>query len=149
MLINLEKKTGPLSQTLLHEQEQTYAVARATAGPPVQQESGFSRISEEPPVAQPPRPVRGNHLYALGGFQGEILSSVETYSPQMNAWVPLAPMDSVRNFPAGVAHPASGLLYVCGGFDGRALSASVEAYDPSTGRWAYVPSMSKGRYGLL
>ena len=79
-------------------------------------------------------------------FPGEILSSVETFEPHMNAWVMLAPMDLVRNFPAGVAHPANGRLYVCGGFDGRALSSSVEAYDPNTGGWSYVPAMGKGRY---
>jgi len=182
VLSHLEKKTGPLSQTLMHEQEQTYAVAadpaaaavgRATAGP-VFEDSGFSQIAEETsaetsrwepspsgagigirpvplppiaPLAEAPRPMRGDHLYSLGGFQGEILSSVETFASHMNAWVALAPMDSVRNFPAGVAHPANGRLYVCGGFDGRALSSSVEVYDPNTGRWSYVPAMGKGRYG--
>ena len=48
-------------------------------------------------MAEAPRPQRGDHLYAIGGFHGQILSTVETFEPHMNAWVMLAPMELVRN----------------------------------------------------
>ncbi len=107
-------------------------------------------VDVEPPApADAPFP-RNRHIFALGGFHGEILSTVEVLDLQTGAWVEHAPMGSVRNFPAGaccVLDSGDPLLYVCGGFDGRALSTTAECYDPSHGGWIDVADMGKGRYG--
>jgi hypothetical protein len=37
-------------------------------------------------------------------------------------------------------------VYVVGGYDGTAINASVECYDPVDNEWRMLPSMSTARW---
>ena len=39
----------------------------------------------------------------------------------------------------------NGIVYACGGYDGKAFLNSVEAFDPKTGLWVYVAPMNVTR----
>ena len=57
----------------------------------------------------------GNTIYALGGFNNGLLSSVEAYDPATNTWASKANMSTARYAPAAAS--VGNTLYALGGFD--------------------------------
>eukprot|EP00808_Paulinella_micropora_P005160 g32858.t1 len=89
--------------------------------------------------------VLGGKIYAVGGWGGEKLNSVESFSPKSGRWESTAPLVTAREGCA-VAAVNSRLIYAIGGehIAGKCLS-SVERYDPATDRWESVAKMSSVR----
>jgi N-acetylneuraminic acid mutarotase len=54
-------------------------------------------------------------------------------------WVSLAPLQVARQELAVAA--ANGKVYAIGGISGLSVTATVEAYDPTTNRWSFVASL--------
>ena len=91
----------------------------------------------------------------FGGFSGALSLSqsnlAEVYDPSTNSWTTLAPMPSVRSYPAVAV--ANGRIYVMGGaFRGSPTIPTVwldvvEEYDPSTNTWATRTPMPTPRMG--
>jgi N-acetylneuraminic acid mutarotase len=85
-------------------------------------------------------------LYAIGGFQGAFLGTVEAYDPVTNAWTPRASMPTVRaGFGVGVV---DGIIYVVGGVTNGVRVATVEAYNPATNSWTTKSPMPTARLDL-
>ena len=74
-------------------------------------------------------------LYAIGGYNGNPLPTVEEYDPATNTWTTRAPMPTARS-DLGVAAAGNGKLYAIGGSNGSSRLATVEEYDPATNTWA-------------
>jgi hypothetical protein len=85
-------------------------------------------------------------LMIVGGCAGgPSLASAECYDPAIGHWRELPEMNVERYGCAAAC--ADGLVYVVGGetngvFDPPTAVASAECYDPSTGKWHALPSMS-------
>jgi N-acetylneuraminic acid mutarotase len=85
-------------------------------------------------------------LYVAGGSVKcppcfPLAANTEVYDPSTNAWTPLAPIPTKREFPASAVLGSK--LYVMGGFQRSAAypapgtpSSVVEAYDPATNTWS-------------
>ena len=82
-------------------------------------------------------------LYAVGGFNGNYLATMEAYDPATDIWTPKASMSTPRTgLAVGVVN---GILYAVGGYNvssGSRGLATVEAYDPATNTWTPKASMS-------
>jgi N-acetylneuraminic acid mutarotase len=110
----------------------------------------------------------GGKMYVIGGattapgatnpaihptVAQRVLSTVEEYDPDTNAWRTRAPMPTPRNHTA--AGVVDGKIYVIGGRIGAAFIAAssdlanVEAYDPATDTWGRpLAKMPTARSGL-
>src|SRR5580704_11404841 len=109
----------------------------------------------------------GGKMYVIGGatiapgatnpaihptVAQRVLSTVEEYDPETNAWRTRAPMPTPRNHTA--AGVVDGKIYVIGGRIGAAFIAAssdlanVEAYDPATNTWSILTPMAIGRHGV-
>jgi N-acetylneuraminic acid mutarotase len=86
-------------------------------------------------------------IYAIGGYNGGPLDTVEAYDPGTNTWTTEASMPTARYYLAAVTGP-DGQIYAIGGFNGSSFLSTVEAYDPSTNTWTTVASMPTARYYL-
>jgi hypothetical protein len=91
--------------------------------------------------------VVNGKIYAIGGFNGTVLSSVEEYDPTTDIWTKKADMPTIR-----ASHSASvvnGKIYVIGGLPnmGPVLSI-VEEYDPTTDIWTKKADMPTPRADL-
>ena len=95
--------------------------------------------------AAPTVAVLDGKLYAVGGYNGGILSSVERYDPTANMWEEVAPMAAARQ-AHGVA-VLDGKLYAVGGYGAGALS-SVERYGPATNAWEAVAPIATVYHSL-
>jgi serine/threonine protein kinase/N-acetylneuraminic acid mutarotase len=84
--------------------------------------------------------------YAIGGYRGAFLKSVDAYTPGTNRWTPVASMATARDGLAAVSGP-DGRIYAIGGYNAGALN-TVEAYTPSTNSWAAVASLPTARHLL-
>lgn len=72
-------------------------------------------------------------VYAIGGWNGQYLASVEEYSPETETWSYRTPMLTARKeMEAAVVGQT---VYVFGGSNGSYLD-TVEAYDPATDSWS-------------
>jgi N-acetylneuraminic acid mutarotase len=85
-------------------------------------------------------------LYAVGGYNGTALATVEAYDPASNTWTSnLPPMPTARYFLA--AGVVNGTLYAVGGCCSGALYVgTVDAYDGAT--WTAKASMPTRRRSL-
>jgi hypothetical protein len=95
----------------------------------------------------------GTCVYAIGGYNGTDLNTVEAYSPATNTWATLPSMPTARNALAGATAPCPGALdracvYATGGHNSTGALNTVEAYTPATNTWATLPSMPTARYLL-
>ncbi|XP_050060154.1 ring canal kelch homolog [Aphis gossypii] len=99
--------------------------------------------------------VLNNLLYAVGGYSGGYLKSVDCYDPIKDSWAPIAEMSISRN-NVGVG-VLDGIMYAIGGSNESEIHKSVEAYNPSDGVWTSIADMHMCRdnpgvvalYGLL
>ncbi|XP_077983153.1 kelch-like protein 20 [Glandiceps talaboti] len=88
-------------------------------------------------------------LYACGGQDNsKYLDTVEVYSDQSKSWSYVTSMHRKRAFFGTVA--VGGMLYAVGGTGSNAgnqgdFLLSVERYDPSQNRWAWVAPMHESR----
>lgn len=85
-------------------------------------------------------------LYAIGGNNSSILTTVEEYNPVTNTWAVRTPMPTARSVLA-VATALNGKIYAIGGYNENHL-ATVEEYDPATDTWAARAPMPTARYAL-
>ncbi|KAG5455273.1 hypothetical protein CSKR_113133 [Clonorchis sinensis] len=91
----------------------------------------------------------GNHIYALGGHNGENqgrLDTAERYTLDENLWQTIASMNRVRSDAA--AAELGGRVYVAGGFEGRRYHDSAEYYEPDTNQWTLISRMHSPRGGI-
>ena len=93
--------------------------------------------------------VMGGKIYVSGGDDGNgPLRTVVVFDPQANTWTGVASMGTERCSHASAA--VGGKLYVFGGETvGAGRTASVEAYDPISNRWAEVTDLAHERDDLL
>ena len=86
---------------------------------------------------------RDGNIYALGGYNGAYLTTVEAFNPTTNAWITGAsappPMHTARFALAAVTGP-DGLIYAIGGANASGALSTVERYNPSTKTWALLPA---------
>jgi N-acetylneuraminic acid mutarotase len=88
------------------------------------------------------RRVAGTCLYAIGGYNGVYLNTVEEYNPSTNTWTTLANMPTARS---SLAAAAGAHVYAVGGYDGGTNLATLEQYNPPTDTWATLPNMLTAR----
>jgi PKD repeat protein len=91
----------------------------------------------------------GDKLYAIGGYTGTgPRADVRYYDVAGDAWVSLPPLATGRAFGRGV-RGTDGRIYVSGGFvqgpGGLQRSATAVVFDPATGVWSSIASMSTVR----
>ena len=92
--------------------------------------------------------VLDGKLYAVGGYDGGDLSSVERYDPALDAWEAVAPMAPARSRLSVAV--LDGKLYAVGGqndeedVDGG-IGCLVERYDPALEVWEAVAPTGKAR----
>jgi len=86
-------------------------------------------------------------LYAMGGYNGNHIATVEAYDPTTDSWTTKTPMPTPRN-ALGVGS-VNGMLYAVGG-QSTTVSAigTNEAYDPATNTWTTKAPMPTPRNGL-
>jgi len=114
-----------------------------------------SSMSAARQIATATRLADGRVLVAGGrGSSGRSTTSAEIYDPATGAWTTTGSMTTSR-----VRHSAAllpdGRVLVGGGLDdnagsiGQAVLKSAEVFNPSTGTWTEVESMSANRYGFV
>ena len=84
-------------------------------------------------------------IYAIGGFDGKYMNSVERYDPERDVWEPVASMKVERSSAAAVC--CEGKIYVMGGWNGIACR-TIECYDPAHDSWQLACTMEHDRIGL-
>jgi len=101
-------------------------------------------------------PCQGNTsatcLYAIGGYNGGDLSSVEMFTPSSNSWSNVTSLNTARSGLRATSGPCQGntsatCLYAVGGYNNGYLS-SVEMYTPSSNSWSIVASLNTARYNF-
>jgi N-acetylneuraminic acid mutarotase len=83
----------------------------------------------------PPPRDEGVCIYAIGGFNGHALTTVEAYDPSTDTWQAVAPLPSPQAGTPGAATGLDGKIYLMGGVDGVDTVDSVEVYDPEVDTW--------------
>lgn len=91
--------------------------------------------------------VVGGLIYAIAGDSTS--KAVERFDPAAGTWQSVAPLSTYRKYPH-VAVDKSGRIYAIGGtgqLQGGVTPylSSAERFDPSTGQWTAIASMSIGR----
>ncbi|KAK3236228.1 hypothetical protein CYMTET_53617 [Cymbomonas tetramitiformis] len=90
--------------------------------------------------------VQGQHVYVLGGFNGNCnLETVERLDIATGQWEAVPSMHTKRTGCAAVVQGQH--VYVLGGHDGSRNLETVERLDTATGQWEAVPSMRTKRTG--
>ena len=86
----------------------------------------------------------------MGGYswgEDRLLAEAEVYDPKADGWQPLPSMPTARSCLAAAA--VAGKVYAIGGYDVQADAdrrfVAVEAYDPLSGTWTRVASLSVAR----
>jgi hypothetical protein len=70
--------------------------------------------------------VANDVIYAVGGYNGTILGTVEAYDPATGTWATKALMPTAR-FGLGIS-AVNGVIFAVGGEDSSAPSRTVEAF---------------------
>jgi len=105
--------------------------------------------------------ILGKYTYLIGGYGGVAKDNNSFFSDHVfslstddnkegaiqSVWCLL---DQKLNTPRGQAAACAleGKIYLCGGFGSGAFLKSVECFDPSSGAWRFVASMTKPRAWL-
>ncbi len=82
-------------------------------------------------------------IYAIGGWNGSYLATVEEYNPTTDTWTTKASMPTPRA-DLGVT-TANGKIYAIGGGINGPHYGIVEEYDPSTNTWTRRANMPTAR----
>jgi len=91
--------------------------------------------------------VVNDKIYAIGGWKGGTLSTVEVYDPVTDKWTRKADMPTARMYFS--TSVVNGKIYAIGGGIDRASAVStVEEYDPVTDKWAKKANMPTARLAL-
>ena len=85
-----------------------------------------------------------NRIWAVGGYGGLYLNTVESFDPLSNSWRTEASMTTKRNRP--FTFVANGEIFVAGGNDGSSSLNSIEAFDPTTNRWKICGNFPSNTY---
>ncbi|XP_054161307.1 kelch-like protein 20 [Oppia nitens] len=83
-------------------------------------------------------------IYAIGGYNGNSLNTMERYDTKTQQWQPMANMQNTRHFFGSASFMDK--IYVCGGY-GNSDGKSCETYDTKTNQWTQIESMLLKRYG--
>ena len=90
-------------------------------------------------------------IFVFGGSNGVPLDTVEVYDPRTNSWRTAAPLPTARTGPAAVTGTDNRIYVIggsLGGFDNERVTATVEAYNPSSNSWATVAPLPRPRSHL-
>jgi RNA polymerase sigma factor (sigma-70 family) len=86
-------------------------------------------------------------IYAIGGHDHTVYSTVEEYDPATNTWTKKADMLTARTILSASA--ANGKIYAIGGQDVGAVKLSIiEEYDPVADKWTRKADMPTRRSNL-
>ena len=95
-------------------------------------------------------------VFVVGGSDGASphsgapLPVNEAYDVELDVWVPKAPMPvPMMGVFSTTYFPATGLIYVFGGFDGGGVSGLVQIYDPVGDFWFFGSPMPTARSNLI
>ena len=87
-------------------------------------------------------------IYAISGFDGENMATVEQYDPASDTWTIKSDLPTLRSHLA--AQVVDGKIYAIGGWDRRAgldtVFSSVAVYDPATNTWTKRADMPTPRW---
>jgi Kelch motif len=86
-------------------------------------------------------------ILVVGGYDGDYLNSAEVFDPTTNSFSPLgATLSDTRYAPVAASLP-DGRVLVAGGYDDDTAAdvASAEVFNPSTGTFSPVGSMTRPR----
>ncbi|MCW7940587.1 hypothetical protein AAW14_00550 [Streptomyces hygroscopicus] len=94
--------------------------------------------------------LRGTCVFAIGGFGGTFLNTVEAYSPSANTWATLPPLPTARDGLAAATAPCPDVLrgtcvYAVGGHNDGVFLSTVETYSSSANTWATLPPLPTAR----
>ena len=89
--------------------------------------------------------VLDGKLYAVGGFDGDRLSSVERYDPTANAWEAVAPMGDGNGSGRARSGGGGAQLYAVGGLNDDDTLSSVERHDAAANAWAVGVAVLDGK----
>ena len=90
--------------------------------------------------------VVNNRIFAIGGFNGNTLSTVEEYNSSNDIWITRTAMPTARmGFAIGVVNNK---IYAIGGFKQSNYLSIVEEYDVDNDTWVAKANMPTSRYGL-
>jgi RNA polymerase sigma factor (sigma-70 family) len=87
-------------------------------------------------------------IYAIGGYDQNVLSTVEEYDPKNDTWTKKADMPTERYYLTACA--VNGKIYAIGGtVEENAMDIStVEEYDPVADKWTKKADMPTARHWL-
>ncbi|MDB5066178.1 MAG: protein kinase [Chloroflexi bacterium] len=85
-------------------------------------------------------------IYAIGGWNGQVLHSVEAYDPPTDSWADAAPVPTAR-WGAAAATGEDGRIFAIGGFTDRPVD-TMEVFTPSADTWASATRMPTARRAL-
>lgn len=86
-------------------------------------------------------------LYAIGGREDGVLTSVERFDPERSTWSAAPPLPRGRFGLAGVTD-GDGRIWAIGGDDGDGARTDVAILDTRAGSWAAGDPLHTARYGL-
>ncbi len=89
-------------------------------------------------------------IYAVGGYNGSFLNTLEMYNPTTDTWVTRAPSPVQRNALGFTFSSSNGKFYSAGGYN-NGYSNNLFEYDPITDSWTAKSSMQVPRayFGLV
>ena len=90
--------------------------------------------------------LRDGRVLVVGGYDGEVIGTVEIYDPNTGLWVYSQPLRTPRSHHTATLLP-NGTVLVVGGYGivDHTLT-SAEIYDPPTETWRYTESKRVGTY---
>jgi len=86
-------------------------------------------------------------MWAVGGYNGRFLATVEQYNFASDVWVPMTATMNVRRGRVGVVTSGS-KVYAIGGYDGMHNLTTMETFDPEEGQWIMAGKMARHEGGV-
>ena len=123
----------------------TAALPLVAAGPPI---TWTAKASMPTPRTEFGVATVNNKVYAIGGYSGSVLRTVEEYDPATDTWTRKADMPTARR--QLVVAVVNNKIYVIGGVNftsdvnSLTYSYATEEYDPGTDTWKTKASMPTG-----